>query len=192
MSNRSTLKAINLEQYEVSSCESLHNAKEHMKNLLEELPNHVNPQDKASIMEVQSAFQGKEVMRGSDFRKLLISVTAHLVANGGDPKVVELLNTPCEVVHICYLGEDERLINLKSVNAEHQEKLFNSLRGILCNTTSRRPEKKQPSYSPNPVEQPSDSPNPVEQPSNSSNPVEQPSDSPNPVEQPSDSPNPVE
>ncbi|CAH1240896.1 Hypp6176 [Branchiostoma lanceolatum] len=91
---QSTLKAINLEQYAVSSCESLHNAKEHIKNLLEELPNHVNQQDKASVMEVQSAFQGKEVMRGSDFRKLLISVTAHLAAHGGDPKVVELLNTP--------------------------------------------------------------------------------------------------
>ncbi|CAH1240893.1 Hypp6173 [Branchiostoma lanceolatum] len=62
-------------------------------------------------------------------------------------------------------------------------------------------EKKQPSYSPNPVEQASDSPNPVEQLSDSSNleqlsdssnPVEQLSDSPNPVEQLSDSPNPVE
>ncbi|XP_066296170.1 uncharacterized protein [Branchiostoma lanceolatum] len=182
---QSTLKAINLEQYEVSSFESLHNAKEHIKNLLEELPNHVNQ------LEVQSTFQGKEVMRGSDFRKLLITVTTHLAANGGDLKVVELPNTLCEVVHICYLGEDERsprlvlrlanqiymhsllvrevigtqptsikprklygqyyhsisthapilyrLINLKSVNAKHQEKLFNSLRGILCDTTSRRP-----------------------------------------------------
>ncbi|KAI8511942.1 hypothetical protein Bbelb_110420 [Branchiostoma belcheri] len=32
-----------------------------------------------------------------------------------------------------------RLINLKSVNAEHQERLFNSLKGIFSQTTSRRP-----------------------------------------------------
>ncbi|KAI8511914.1 AP-5 complex subunit zeta-1 [Branchiostoma belcheri] len=186
-----TVDELNLGQYEIAPCEALHNSKEHIKNILEELPNHLCDKDKAAMKEVAAMFQGKEMQRGVDYRKHLLTVTVKMATQDGNPKAIALLESLCNITHILYLGEQDRtnqqilrlanqtylhgilvrevigtetksitkrklygqywhsltthapmlyrIVNLKSVNAENQERMFDSLKGILGQTSSRRP-----------------------------------------------------
>ncbi|KAI8511919.1 AP-5 complex subunit zeta-1 [Branchiostoma belcheri] len=186
-----TVDELNLGQYEIAPCEALHNSKEHIKNILEELPNHLCGKDKAAMKEVAAMFQGKEMQRGVDYRKHLLTVTVKMATQDGNPKAIALLESLCNITHILYLGEQDRtnqqilrlanqtylhgilvrevigtetksitkrklygqywhsltthapmlyrIVNLKSVNAENQERMFDSLKGILGQTSSRRP-----------------------------------------------------
>ncbi|KAI8502473.1 AP-5 complex subunit zeta-1 [Branchiostoma belcheri] len=76
--------------------------KQHIKNILEELPNHLSDKDNTLML------QGKDVQRGVDYRKHLLIVTAQMATNDGDPKAVALLESLCNVAHILYLGEEAR------------------------------------------------------------------------------------
>ncbi|XP_078609001.1 uncharacterized protein LOC144880606 [Branchiostoma floridae x Branchiostoma japonicum] len=188
----SSMAEINLEMYEVSPCETLHLTKEHIKNLLEELPHHLCQHDKDKMTDTLNTLQNdKEQLRGVDYRKHLLILTAVLFEHKANPKVIDLLSTLANVVHICYSLEKERtprqvlrlanqvylhsihlrevigtktkvitsrklygtyfhslsthapilyrLVNLRSLNAEQQERLFNKLKGIYSTTSSRRP-----------------------------------------------------
>ncbi|KAI8513925.1 AP-5 complex subunit zeta-1 [Branchiostoma belcheri] len=88
------MSEINLLKYEVSPCEPLHVTKEHIKNVLEELPHHVNAKDKPTMnATIKALQQDKEQLRGVDFRKQLLIVTAAMSANNADTKVPSSLTT---------------------------------------------------------------------------------------------------
>ncbi|KAI8516476.1 AP-5 complex subunit zeta-1 [Branchiostoma belcheri] len=187
----STMSEINLLKYEVSPCEPLHVTKEHIKNVFEELPHHLNAKDKPTMnATIKALQQDKEQLRGVDFRKQLLIVTAAMSANNADTKVVQLLSSLATIVHILYTQEKDRsprlvlrlanltymhcmllrevigtvtraltprkmygtyyhslsthapllfrLSNLRSLNAESQERMFSKLKGIYAQS-SRRP-----------------------------------------------------
>ena len=67
-----TLKDINLENYEILKNKPLHNVSNQIKNLYEEMPNHVPKDMRSSFKKITTAsFNGKEAKKGADHREHL-------------------------------------------------------------------------------------------------------------------------
>ena len=68
-----TLKDINLENYAILEDEPLHNVSNQIKNLYEEMPNHVPKHMRSSFKQIITAsYNGKEAEKGIDRRKSLV------------------------------------------------------------------------------------------------------------------------
>ena len=84
----------------------------HIKNLYEELPYHLNKQEKMLFEDaVVASFSGKECKRGSDYRLRLIDLCLQL--NGKiDLKILDVLLTLREIQEIIYSAESKRTSTL--------------------------------------------------------------------------------
>ena len=64
-----SLKDLNLTQYEVEPVEPLHDLKEHINNILKELPKHLTNEEKPLLEEaIEAVLSTKEKLRGADYR----------------------------------------------------------------------------------------------------------------------------
>ena len=99
---------MNLELYECLGCEPLHCIGNHIKNLFEEIPYHLEKEEKRIFSEtVEAAFQGKEAKRGCDYRLSLIYCCVTLKTK--IPKIyIDIFETLHFVQHILYRSESER------------------------------------------------------------------------------------
>ena len=96
---------IGLEDYEVIGVEPLHTITGHLRNLFEELPQHMKPAHKKYFEKALDAvFGDKQVKRGCDYRKALIELTSMLRPKLDD-KFMVLFETMCEIQEICYSRE---------------------------------------------------------------------------------------
>ena len=75
-----TLKDINLENYEILKNKPLHDVSNQIKNLYEEMPNHV-PKDMRSFFKqiITASYNGKEAKKGADHRESLVYVCKWLM-----------------------------------------------------------------------------------------------------------------
>lgn len=137
----STLKELYLQDYEIVPVEPLHAVKVHITNLYEEIPEHLNRDEKLIFEEaIKTSFAGKEAKRGCDYRKSLIDCTSFLRYKI-DPEYHELLQQMCEIQEICYANEFQRTVtsiyqflNLTFIHAVSVHKLLGKPRAL----TSRK------------------------------------------------------
>ena len=87
----------------------LHDIKEHIKNILTELPQQLNKTKELQIFAtVKSAVTGsKERLRGCDYR-LWEVMLAMQMANNARITVCQLLNSLAELSQVCYAPTDKR------------------------------------------------------------------------------------
>ena len=70
---------VNLEKYEVMPTEPLHDIKEHIKNILTEIPKHLNSEEKEHFQQIFNVqFGNKDKLRGSDYREGLIVIALYM------------------------------------------------------------------------------------------------------------------
>ena len=78
----SSLQDLNLAQYEVVPVERLYDLKEHINNLLKELPKHLTNEEKVLFEEaVEAVISTKEKLRGSDYCLCCVVLALHLGDN---------------------------------------------------------------------------------------------------------------
>ena len=63
-----------LERYEILGCEPLHDVKHHIENMHVELPHLNKTEEKLMEETVQLSLERKEIKRGIDYRKSLITL----------------------------------------------------------------------------------------------------------------------
>ena len=77
-----SMKDLDLGQYEVVPVEPLHDLKEHINNILKELPKHLTEEENALFEEsVEAVLSTKEKLRGSDYRLCCVVLALHLGKN---------------------------------------------------------------------------------------------------------------
>ena len=104
------LSQMRLARYEIVMVECMHDIANHIDNILDELPHHLNKKDDdkvkfAQMIEIYKA--GKEKKRCCDKRKILLQLTQNL-RDEIDGLVHKLLRTLSEIQRILYLGDDFR------------------------------------------------------------------------------------
>ena len=126
----------NLHEYEILSSEGLHDAKEHIKHIFDELPNVLEGTAKTAF----SAFLRKEVgtralVRGSDYRRAATKLPAELRGWLEDfPDTQQVINTLAEISKLLYMTESNRsprtILRLYNVTFLH---------GLLCTKLFKNP-----------------------------------------------------
>ena len=103
-----TLSEMGLARYEIVMVECMHDIANHIDNILEELPTHLNNGDKVKFTEMIEIYKAeKEKKRCCDKRKILLQLTQNL-CDEIDGLVHKLLRTLSEIQRILYLGDDFR------------------------------------------------------------------------------------
>ena len=171
--------------------ECMHDVANHIDNIIAELPNHVDEDDKLKIDEILEIYNNeKEQKRCCDKRKILLQLTLALDEEITG-KIIKLLKTFCEIQRILYLEDESRtqrevlrlhnscfqhyvlmkdifsttfvnltrekmygkynhnllihapmqyrLVSGSSINAEGEERFFNSIKRITKNTSDNKP-----------------------------------------------------
>lgn len=76
------MQDLNLNMYEVLPVEPLHDLKEHINNVLKELPKHLTKEEKALFEEaVEAVISTKEKLRGAGYRLYCVVLALHLGNN---------------------------------------------------------------------------------------------------------------
>lgn len=74
--------------YEVLPTEPLHDVKEHIANVLTELPSHLEKDEKIAFQDIiECSFAGKEKLRGCDYRLAAVIVAQYL--RGNDQNILQ-------------------------------------------------------------------------------------------------------
>ena len=74
--------------YEVLPTEPLHDVKEHIANVLTELPSHLEKDEKIAFRDIiECSFAGKEKLRGCDYRLAAVIVAQYL--RGNDQNILQ-------------------------------------------------------------------------------------------------------
>ncbi|KAK3734075.1 hypothetical protein QZH41_019813 [Actinostola sp. cb2023] len=105
-----TLSDLNLQDYEVLFVEPLHCCLNHISNILQELPHHIQDVNSLIVLkETMSVSLNKNKLRCTDYRKALLQITIQLSKQPNVPAdVMELLLTLCEMMGILYADESKR------------------------------------------------------------------------------------
>ena len=78
--------------YEVLPTEPLHDIKEHIANVLTELPSHFENEEKNAFQDIiECSLGGKEKLRGCDYRLAAVIVAQYLTGN--ETKIVIIIIT---------------------------------------------------------------------------------------------------
>lgn len=107
-------KELNIDNYEVMQFEPLHDITNVVQNLLTELPNHINNKDSKQLLErfTQKAIGGKNQLKGSDARRIMIKLTSFTNNLHSEGKITsqirEIVNSLVEIIHIAYSPEEKR------------------------------------------------------------------------------------
>ena len=105
---RASMKDLNLAQYEVVPMEPLHDIKEHINNILKELPKHLTNEEKTLFEEaIEAVLSTKEKLRGSDYRLCCIVLALHLGHNCR-LTIRRLLYSLAELCELLYAPADRR------------------------------------------------------------------------------------
>ena len=96
----------NLINYEIRGTEPLHDINGHIKNLFEEIVEHV-PNKTYLQNVITSSYEGKEVKRGADTRLALLLVTSSIKDNVPG-HIYMICETLCAILELLYLNDDKR------------------------------------------------------------------------------------
>ena len=88
---------MNLQKYEVSPTEPLHDLKGHLGNIIEETLAIATGEIERKVKEVKAAVLSKEAVRGSDLRKAIILIYLKLKEINPNEKLTELYCTAVEI-----------------------------------------------------------------------------------------------
>ena len=118
-----SMKELNLGSYEVVPVEPLHDLKEHINNILKELPKHLNDAESTLFEEaLEAVLSTKEKLRGSDYRLCCVVLALHLGSNCR-LSIKRLLNTLAELCELLYAPADKRtprfILRLHNVAFSH-------------------------------------------------------------------------
>ena len=118
-----SMKEQNLGSYEVVPVEPLHDLKEHINNILKELPKHLNDTESTLFEEaLEAVLSTKEKLRGSDYRLCCVVLALHL-GNNCRLSIRRLLNTLAELCELLYAPADKRtprfILRLHNVAFSH-------------------------------------------------------------------------
>ena len=103
-----SMKELNLTQYEVVPVEPLHDLKEHINNILKELPKHLTGEETSLFEEaIEAVLSTKEKLRGADYRLCCIVLTLHLGSNCR-LTIRRLLYSLAELCELLYTPSDKR------------------------------------------------------------------------------------
>ena len=101
------MRNYNIPNYEILTCEPLHDICNHTKNLYDELP-HLPKNEKAKLNNISTSFHSKEAKNASDYRKNLLLVTNWLIQNLSEHYITKILSTFAEIQEITYAVEEKR------------------------------------------------------------------------------------
>ena len=118
-----SMKELNLGTYEVVPVEPLHDLKEHINNILKELPKHLNDTESTLFEEaLEAVLSTKEKLRGSEYRLCCVVLALHL-GNNCRLTIRRLLNTLAELRELLYAPVDKRtprfILRLHNVAFSH-------------------------------------------------------------------------
>ena len=102
-----SLEEANLYQYDILLCEPLHDTTGHIKNLLQEIPHHLQKESKLLFNKIVDATLGKDAKRGCDYRELLVMLCLNLREQLPE-EPYNIMFTLCEIVEILYSLENKR------------------------------------------------------------------------------------
>ena len=107
-SPETTLQSLNLQQYEISPTEPLHDLKGHLSNIIDEAL-HISTGDcLEAIKSVKKAVLTREAVRCSDLRKAVILIYLKLKDIQPDGMLTALFHTAVEITNLCYAHDDMR------------------------------------------------------------------------------------
>ena len=117
------MSELNLQSYEVSPCEPLHDTKGHIKNVWEALLDVLDGNDKRIFQEsLQNCYGSKAKVRGSDYRYSTIIVYNNL-KDSCSRKIKELLYTLQEINRLAYQKSTKRspkyILRIHNVTFRH-------------------------------------------------------------------------
>ncbi|KXJ13241.1 hypothetical protein AC249_AIPGENE7033 [Exaiptasia diaphana] len=99
---------LNLQNYEVLSFEPLHDTMNHIRNIITELPQHItDPKVLITFKQIIAVLFDKEKVRGTDYRKALLKLTAAILGDVSQ-EVSDLLLSFIEMTKIYYAHDEER------------------------------------------------------------------------------------
>ena len=105
-----SLHELNLQNYTILDCESLHDVKGHLSNLFDELPQLLEKslaEDVTAVLNVH--LHTKETKRGGDFRVAAVHILALLRQKESTPALVlKLIETAVNISEIMYADEVKR------------------------------------------------------------------------------------
>ena len=108
MGSEMCIRDSNLTQYEVVPVEPLHDLKEHINNILKELPTHLTDEEKTLFEEaIEAVPSTKEKLRGADYRLCCIVIALHLGSNCR-LSIRRLLYNLAELCELLYTPSDKR------------------------------------------------------------------------------------
>ena len=103
------LKDINLENYEILKNEPLHDVSNQIKNLYEEMPNHVPKDMRSSFKKIISAsYNGKELKKGADHGESLVYVCKWLMNILLDHFSTTIFSAILEIQEMLYSPDKKR------------------------------------------------------------------------------------
>lgn len=105
---QASLQSLNLQQYEVSPTEPLHDLKGHLSNIIDETIHLTTGDVLQEIKCIKAAVLNKDTIRCSDLRKALILIYLKLRSLQPDSIVTDLYRTAVEISYLCYAHDSIR------------------------------------------------------------------------------------
>ena len=101
------MKELKLTQSEVAAAKLLHDLKEHINNILKELPKHLTDEEKTLFEEaIEAVLTTKEKLRGPDYHLCYIVLALHLGSNC-HLTIRRLLYSLAELCELLYTPSDK-------------------------------------------------------------------------------------
>ena len=98
-----------LGRYEVFASEGLHDVKEHVKHVLEELPAHLNGKAKTTFVGFLSKeTKSRALLRGSDYRRIVTMLPSVMQSSDLPDNISVLINTLAELAKLLYATDSDR------------------------------------------------------------------------------------
>ena len=153
-----TLNDMNLDHYEISTIEPLHDVGNHIKNIYEEIPLHLTALLRKDLSAViKASFNDKIEKKTADYRLSLVHVVSYLIKNHSHTKVLAIFETLLNIVHLLYMpygkrtnktilslytdtrhaGDYYRIVPGSTIHTEKEERSFTRVKSITNNTSNR-------------------------------------------------------
>ena len=105
---KATLQSLNLQDYEISPTEPLHDLKGHLGNIIEETLHSTTGDVLCEVKRIKATVLNKEALRCSDLRKALILIYLKLRQLQPDSLLTDLYRTAVEISNLCYAHDSVR------------------------------------------------------------------------------------
>ena len=136
------LEELSLSQYETLPTEPLHDIFNHIKNIYQELPFHVDKADKSLVTKaIERSFHGKEAKNSTDHRKSLLVLCSSFNEKFTNTYLTDTLTTLAEIQEILYSPEIEtnvvKVLRLHNITFKHAMLLKTHFANKLKKLTER-------------------------------------------------------